>query len=122
MKVGLQYVGKKQVPFTYENVNLRFERQLTWKDRKTTLWVEKEDADFIFKHNPYGFVKKVGERSDDVEPAPALVEENEPEPPKPDLICPVCHKTYHDLMWYEKHVAKCMKPEEMKDEQDAPQA
>lgn len=112
--VYLQYVGKK-LPFKFENPNIKADLDFT--DRGQVVSVSDADAEWIFKHNPDGFVKKIEPQrmhsfsmvqkrvSGDDEP------EKEPEGPKKTYHCPHCFKEYVDEMWFNRHVEKCMNPE-----------
>lgn len=116
--VYLRYVGRK-LPFTFENPRLK--TVLKFGNRDEVIEVPDADADWIFKHNPDGFVERVYPERQHSEPVPKnRVElfdvpdnddlkdepEEEPKPPE-DLICPYCHKRYTSKDWYDRHVAKC---------------
>lgn len=108
MEIGLQFVGRKEkLPFTYENPILG-EQKLRFRNFESLVFVNTEVADFIFKHNPTGFVKKV-EKPEPEEVSTEITEE-EPESVKQKFMCPHCFKRYTDKRWYDKHVSKCKGP------------
>jgi len=110
MDVGLQYVGKK-LPFTFKNPILGEGEKIKFVDHETVVFVNSEIASWIFKHNPYGFVKKVEKHSSRAlakKEAPVEEIEEVVEEVVEELICPHCFRKYSDKMWFDKHVAKCV--------------
>jgi len=110
MQVELEYVGKKE-PFTFNCTILT--RPVEWKfrHRGSRVFAEPAVADEVLKHNPTGFVKKVG-MVQEVESAVPVEE------PKSGLNCPYCGKNYklggRGQYFYDRHVDSC--PERILDE------
>lgn len=115
MQVELEYIGKKE-PYTFNFNVLTHKGAWTFRHRGSSVFTSPAIADEVLKHNPTGFVKKIGEKHEPVE----MIKE-----PKSGLDCPYCGKNYKERgrgkYFFERHVETCpdrilVEPEEPKND------
>ena len=110
----LEFAGHPdKLPIRFKNENIKTE--IVFNTMADKVEVSDAEAEWIFKHNPTGFVRKTSApRVSEVviEPEQKKPEEKETKPKHyEELMCPHCFEHfsgYPNQRWrYDKHVEKC---------------